>query len=273
MKEREIRLMQIHLADANLYTSKIDGKRGPRTNKAIDGALSKRASELPDSWRSWSSKRKTVAYLQLLCRDSDIDSGKIDGLYGPQTENASDRLKVLNSIGLLPRGFGDIVPIRANPLHFPIERYEALNEHYGKPCDTRLIKVPCPWTLRLDWDLNSTTNTISIHEKLSDSLANILQKVYDIYGIEGIREYGIDRYGGSFNCRKKRGSSSVWSTHAWGISIDWYPSKNKLKWDSEKASLAHPDLDAWWEIWEQEGWVSLGRNEDRDWMHVQAAKR
>ncbi len=88
-----------------------------------------------------------------------------------------------------------------------------------------------------------TTNTISIHEKLSDSLANIPQKAYEIYGTEGIRKHGLDRYGGSFNCRKKRGSLSAWSTHAW------------------------------WEILEQEGWVSLGRTEDQDWMYVQAAKR
>jgi hypothetical protein len=97
--------------------------------------------------------------------------------------------------------------------------------------------------------------------------------VFGLYGDEGIKKHGLDRYGGSFNCRKKRGSSTAWSTHGWGISIDWFPSKNKLKWDSDKASLAHPDLDPWWEAWEKEGWLSLGRSENRDWMHVQAAKR
>jgi len=66
---------------------------------------------------------------------------------------------------------------------------------------------------------------------------------------------------------------SAWSTHAWGIAIDWFPGQNKMHWDSRKASLAHPDLDAWWALWEQEGWLSLGRTEDRDWMHIQAAKR
>ena len=214
-----------------------------------------------------------MALFQLLCRDRDIDPGTIDGLYGPQTEAASDQLNILTTTGSLPRGFGDIVPIRANPHDFPIERTDALNAHYGKPCTVRLVKVPCPWQLRLDWNLGTKTRTISIHEQLADSLATVLERAYDTYGHSEIQHLGLDRYGGSYNCRKKRGSLSAWSTHAWGISIDWFPSQNKLKWNSDRASLAHEDLDPWWEIWEQEGWVSLGRSEDRDWMHVQAAKR
>ena len=273
MKVREIRYIKAQLAMAKIYSGEIDGKRDSTTDDAINAALLARQKALPDEWEAWSTSRKAVAYLQLLCHDRDIDAGKIDGLYGPQTESASERLDILVSTGALPRGFGDIVPIIANPNDFPIEREAALNAHYGKPCEIRRVKIPCPWTLRLDWDLKSTTNSISIHEKLGASLSKVLQQAFEVYGLEGIRAHGLDRYGGSFNCRKKRGSLAAWSSHAWGIAIDWYPSKNKLKWDSEKASLAHTDLDPWWEIWEREGWVSLGRSENRDWMHVQAAKR
>ena len=88
MKVSEIRLIQKYLANDNLYNGILDGKRGPKTNIAIEAALAKRSSDLPDAWMGWSSKRKAVAYLQLLCQDSDIDSGRIDGLYGPQTESA-----------------------------------------------------------------------------------------------------------------------------------------------------------------------------------------
>jgi hypothetical protein len=65
---------------------------------------------------------------------------------------------------------------------------------------------------------------------------------------------------------------SAWSTHAWGIAIDWNPSSNKLKWGREQATLARPEYDAWWDIWEEEGWLSLGRARNYDWMHVQAAR-
>lgn len=47
---------------------------------------------------------------------------------------------------------------------------------------------------------------------------------------------------------------------------------NKLLWDRNRAGFAHPDYDAWWRCWEAEGWVSLGRARDFDWMHVQAAR-
>lgn len=273
MKITEIKLIQIYLTNGNFYTNDINGKLDASTNAAIDIALSTHSSVLPDTWTTWTAKRKSVAYLQWVCGNNGIESGDIDGLYGPQTESASQLLTILNATGSLPRVFADIVPIRANPHDFPVERDNSLNEFYGDPCTARLVKVLCPWTLRLDWNLSATTNTISIHENLSDTLESILKDAYDYYGIEGIKKHGLDRYGGSYNCRKKRGSTSSWSTHAWGISIDWYPSKNKLKWDSDKASLAHQDLDNWWELWEKEGWVSLGRSEDRDWMHVQAAKR
>ena len=273
MKSSEIKLIQRALARADLYNGEIDGQRGAQTDGAIVAALAANSARLPPAWQEWSGRRKAVAYLQLLCSDSGLDAGKIDGFYGPQTETAAGQLGHLEATGSVPRGFVDIVPIDENPHDFPVERAEALTGHYQKPGEGPLVKVPCPWTLRLDWDLSSTTTSITIHEKLVPSLTSILQNVYALYGPEGIRKHGLDRYGGSFNCRKKRGSQSEWSTHAWGIAIDWYPSRNKLHWHAEKASLAHPDLDAWWEIWEKEGWLSLGRREDRDWMHVQAAKR
>jgi len=273
MRKSEIKLLQQQLKDDHFYAGKIDGLRGEHSDRAISDALQKIHNDLPASWQQWSAKRKAVAYLQWLAAQNDIESGRIDGLYGPQTEAASSQLIALKKNGTIPRGFGDITPLRVNPHHFPLENPDSLTEFYDEPCKARLVRVECPWQLRLDWDLRSKTGKISIHHALADSLGEILQKVYETYQLEGIKQLGLDRYGGSFNCRKKRGSRNAWSTHAWGIAIDWYPSRNKLRWDSSRASLAHPDLDEWWEIWEQQGWLSLGRREDRDWMHIQAAQR
>jgi hypothetical protein len=273
MKVSKIKLIQKYLARENLYDDAMDGKRGACTDEAVRQALIKRSADFPEGWPSWPAKRQSIGYLQWVCHDNDIEAGGIDGFWGPQTDSAVDMLMVLNTSGALPPSFVDIVPIVANPQGFPVERESALTDYYGKHCEGRMVKVPCPWTLRLDWDLDKTTNTILIHEKLSDSLTRVLAQVFETYGAQGIRKYGLDRYGGSYNCRKKRGSNTKWSTHSWGCAIDWFPSQNRLKWRCDQASLARHELEPWWEIWEKEGWLSLGRSENRDWMHVQAAKR
>lgn len=60
--------------------------------------------------------------------------------------------------------------------------------------------------------------------------------------------------------------------HSWGIAIDYDPDRNQLQWGRDRAVFAGPDYDAWWQFWEEEGWTSLGRTRNFDWMHVQAAK-
>ncbi|MEA2029523.1 MAG: M15 family metallopeptidase [Campylobacterota bacterium] len=273
MKSSEVKIIQKHLASKNLYSGLIDGDRGEQTNSAINASIEKHSNDFPTDWNSWSNRRKAIAYLQWLCNLKGIDAGVVDGYYGPQTASASEQLLTLDKTGVIPRGFDDIEPIDTNPNNFPNESYSDLKAYYGDPCQGRLVKVDCPWTLRFDWSRSQTTKTITIHEKLADSLKRVLDEVYSVYGIEGIKKHGLHYYGGSYNCRKKRGSRNSWSTHAWGIAIDWYPSKNKLRSNEATASLAQPELDTWWEIWEKEGWLSLGRKENRDWMHVQAARR
>ncbi|WP_415881464.1 hypothetical protein ACMXYX_09505 [Neptuniibacter sp. QD72_48] len=240
---------------------------------AVIAALTTQVGKISSNWQQWSIQRMEVAYLQSVCHQHRIDAGVIDGLYGPQTDYAVERLIQLQEQGSLRRSFADISPSNSNPDNFPLENESDLTHYYGEPGQVPLAKATCPWELRLDWNLNQTTRSISIHESLKDNLESVLTQVHDHYGPAGIREYGLDRYGGSYNPRKKRGSVSAWSTHAWGIALDWFPSQNKLRWRSDRASLAKEELDPWWDIWESHGWLSLGRSEDRDWMHVQAAKR
>ena len=44
--------------------------------------------------------------------------------------------------------------------------------------------------------------------------------------------------------------------------------------DSEhiRFAFARPEYNMWWKLWEEEGWVSLERQRNFDWMHVQAAR-
>lgn len=50
------------------------------------------------------------------------------------------------------------------------------------------------------------------------------------------------------------------------------PDRNQLKMGRDRAVFARPDYDVWWRCWEEEGWTSLGRTRNYDWMHVQAAR-
>jgi hypothetical protein len=100
----------------------------------------------------------------------------------------------------------------------------------------------------------------------------VLNRVLSHYGEEKIKALGLDMFGGCLNVRKIRGGNR-YSTHSWGISIDYNPAQNKLRWGKDKAQFAKPEYDMWWKCWEDEGWISLGRLKDYDWMHVQAARR
>jgi hypothetical protein len=123
----------------------------------------------------------------------------------------------------------------------------------------------------LSWDLRTKTSKTSCHQKVSDSLMRILTRVKDIYGENNISDLRLDHFGGCYNERKIR-NGDLWSMHSWGIAFDFDPRHNALKWGRNKATLSHPDYDDWWICWEEEGWISLGRKRNFDWMHVQAAR-
>ena len=59
--------------------------------------------------------------------------------------------------------------------------------------------------------------------------------------------------------------------HAWGIAIDWDADRNPLRATSKDAAMATPRYAKFLDLWEEEGWLSLGRARNFDWMHVQAA--
>jgi hypothetical protein len=149
-------------------------------------------------------------------------------------------------------------------------RQRDLVKYYGK-VGTNQTRVKVPWTLYLAWNKLIKVNTITVHEKCADSCKRVLDRIADHYTPEEIVANGYHLFGGSLNVRRMRGGRQ-WSTHAWGIAIDWDPIRNQLKWDHTQAHLAKPSSEKFWQLWEEEGWLSLGRARDFDWMHVQAAR-
>lgn len=133
------------------------------------------------------------------------------------------------------------------------------------------VMLELPFPMKLAWDRRRLIRRFSIHKKAHDSAARCFARIAEAYDEKKRAELGIDLFGGCLNVRPMRGGGE-YSMHAWGIAIDFDPARNQLKWNSSKARLARSDAEAFWKIWESEGWVSLGRTRDFDWMHVQAAR-
>lgn len=163
------------------------------------------------------------------------------------------------------------LPDRPEPMQsqrFPRQR--DVTAYYG-PVGRNQVLVDVPWRMVLAWDKRRVARRMSLHEKVADSARRCMVRTYAVFGDEGINQLGLNLFGGSLNVRRMRGGSA-YSMHSWGIAIDWDPERNQLRWKHPQARLSHDDAKRFWEIWEDEGWVSLGRERDFDWMHVQAAR-
>lgn len=142
--------------------------------------------------------------------------------------------------------------------------------NYGLPGEHQVC-LDLPYKMKLSWDESIWIDRFLCHEKVKKSLNKILVDVNKAYTVNEINTYGFNIWGGCLKVRYKSSLKEL-SLHSWGIAIDINPNKNKFLWDSEKALFAKDCCLKWWEIWEAYNWYSLGRNNNYDWMHIQATK-
>lgn len=276
MNADTVRRIQTRLSEMGHYTGKIDGIRGPKTHAAVTAALYAAPDAMPSGWQDWSDKRKSIAFLQVTCLSEGIDPGPIDGWWGPQTAYADTALAQKLETGSVIN-WQDITPSSDNPNGWPTEA--GVTAYYGPHGATdwsrpppKLVKVPSPYTFKIAWNKAEKRSYLWAHEKTAESLARVLQNVMAHYGGEAISALSLDIFSGDYNPRLKRGSASQWSMHSWGIAYDFDDQNNQLSWGADRAKFAREEYVPFWNIWEAEGWVSLGRSQNRDWMHVQAAR-
>lgn len=270
MKTAAIRLIQQCLTTEGCAPGALDGRLGPATSAAVTTALLRRGRALPTGWQEWPATRRAVAYLQLACVERGIDAGAIDGWWGPQTDYAHETLAALLAGGEMPLPWRDDTPLASNPHNWPVQSEGELISFYGA-VGTQQVSLSLPYPHRVAWNLRQTITSFACHARVRDSARKVLTNVFDHYGMERIRELRLDRWGGCLNVRRMRGGSS-WSMHSWGIAIDYDPERNQLKWGRDRAAFSRPEYASWWRFWEEEGWMSLGRSRNYDWMHVQAAR-
>jgi hypothetical protein len=236
------------------------------------------AIDAAKGWIPWTFKgvptpdRWVAAVIQKESGLRGINAGSFDAFYGPQTQDAALRIqRVLDGVTApLVRADeveGDVSSARSGIRCWSPTTAE-FRARYGREGENQAL-VRSPYMLRLDWDLEETIWKFSAHQSLVSRMEAALADVLAHYGIDQIRNLGLDRFGGCLNVRLKRGGSTP-SVHSWGAAKDWYPSRNQLKQTRKSALFAKEAYAPFMDIWEKHGFMSLGRCFDFDWMHLQA---
>lgn len=200
---------------------------------------------------------KTKAAIKKFQKDHGLVA---DGIVGPITEkylSEIDSLRPVPTVVKEPPVGKVLWPTQANCPSF-----------YGPPGQVKLQAIETPYPLYYDGKL---MKTISVHTKIAVPVKRVLQKVKEHYGVEQIHTLRLDDFSGCYNPRRMRGGSA-WSMHAYACALDFNAADNQLKWGKDKARFGKPIYDKWFDFWEEEGAVSLGRAANYDWMHVQFAR-
>ena len=264
LTKSHIKLIQQELNKMGLNAGTVDGIVGNNTKSAL--------LQTAGNTGNWPFKRQAIAFIQTVCKQNGIDAGIIDGFWGPQTGFAYGVLADLLRTGIMPTPWRDEPTATIeNPHNWPVESNASLEQFYGEVGKNQ-VRLQLPYPHRLSWDKRSIVRSLFCHEKVKDSLNTVLTNVLNHYGMDEIKRLRLDIWGGCLNVRKKRGGST-WSTHSWGIAMDYDPENNALRWGRDRASFSRPEYDKWWQFWEEEGWVSLGRTKNFDWMHIQATRK
>lgn len=269
----DISEIQKRLAAQPIYTGAMDSLYGPQTRRSIQAALQTQGL---DGWRDWPKARLLTAARQYLCTLDGIDAGRIDGLEGPQTRHVIEIYEARLRGDKEPETWRDAAnagtepapaPATARTLDWP--RQKDASTYFGRPGENQM-RLALSYPMRLAWDTSTVVHSTLCHEKVHDAAARVLTRVLDHYG-DNITLLGLDLFGGCLNVRKMRGGSA-WCMHSWGIGFDFDPARNRLRWGKDKAAFARPEYAKWFDLWEEEGAISLGRLRNYDWMHVQFAR-
>ncbi len=211
----------------------VDGWPGPATLEKLSLALG--------CWNLWTAVQTRVGVAA-------------DGSPGPETVRA-----VARELGVsLPRVWPTQAEVRSG------------RSEFGAPGEG-LVTVDVPFPLRLAWNPETVVTRVTCHGLVAAELLGIFRKVLAHYGLERIRELGLDLYGGCFADRKVSVGTAK-SMHAWGIAVDVDPERNDLNMHAPKARLSGAEYEAFWRFVEEAGAVSLGRARGYDWMHFQFAR-
>lgn len=257
------RQLQKFLQLKGFYKGKIDGMFGGNSKQALTLFMVRYHEQYNIGLSAkWTVNRQIIAATQILFKELGVYGGTVDGLDGPNTQYALEQYQNL---------MRDTSPspdeVRQQLTRWPT--YQEMESFYG-PVGQNIGVYTLPYTMQLAWDTETSVNKISLHKKCAESAIGVLEGVRDHYG-SNVVDLRLNLFGGSLNVRKMRGGSQ-WSVHSWAAALDIDPEHNQFRWNNTRASLDDSEYDKWWSLWEAAGWVSLGKERNFDWMHVQACR-
>jgi D-alanyl-D-alanine carboxypeptidase len=252
------------LLTAKAYSDSFDGDYGKGSAAAARNIL---LSKTVTNAASWDDRRVRIAVEQMMMSEAKLYAGAIDGLAGPATQVGLERWQdhLTFTRPPLPEA-----ALGSSAVQAQWPRQADLEKFFGKPGENQ-TRLKSPYALYLDWDLNSKITSFQCHEKVHDAILRVMDRVLSHYGAAEIHRLGLDQFGGCLNVRKMR-NGTAWSTHAWGIALDWDADRNPLRATAATAQFAKPIYARFVDLWEEEGFISLGRARNYDWMHFQAAR-
>lgn len=123
----------------------------------------------------------------MICRELDIDVGRIDGLFGTQTKSAFEAFN-RKKHGLTEDAWRDEIEAIPQPGPAAQQRKSAalttwprqsdVPSIFGPPCKPPLKRLSLPFKMKIAWDLNKEITGFMIHEKVHDSAARVLDKIH-----------------------------------------------------------------------------------------------
>lgn len=266
------RTMQTFLKNKGYYAGRVDGIWG---GKSVAAARACAAAEGVQYSQGWSDQRCLVAATQYFLVDGGYfrgffdPTGQIDGRLGPDTSaalslwRAADRKLVLSD-----------EDVRGQPDRWPRQFSSEFNKLFGPPPAGQhgnLATITLPYPMRIAWDTDEIVTTTKCHKLIVEPSQAAFEEALAHYGMAGIRELGLDLYGGCYNPRKMRGGNS-WSMHAWAVAWDIDPVRNQLKFGRDRAKMDDPEYKPFVDAFYRQGMINLGVERNRDWMHFQAAR-
>jgi len=141
--------------------------------------------------------------------------------------------------------------------------YSDIESFFGNPGDTTdFVKKVFPFKMYLNGNRNLPCVHFYGNKYIANSVIEAFEDILKEFGIDYIRENGLDEYGGCFMDRMSRGSTMK-SVHAWGLAVDYMPSRGEM---GEKPDIPKKVV----EIFKKHGFLWGGDWSRPDGMHFTA---